>query len=339
MSRFHNKYTKCMLYSLVLFSLVLSLSGCKKKEEVSMLSVGEQKMSYEEVLAYGYIFAHEHNINNVADLQSVYEDDETYAQLYKQQMKDEMIDMLLLCEQASEDKLKLSKDDKLEAKEKTQMMLDTYGDNYFESVGVEASDLEAVYNRKSLAANYEEWFTGGKEDNQDIPRYIKVFQITFQTVLTDEMGNVMTDESGTAQQKSSEKIEEYRQLASDFVENTPSLDDAKKALNEYDSDVFGAEKYLKYDDLSVEYKRAVAGLSVGDFSEPFEGPYGIYVVVMMENDAKEYAAKITDHEVVNQHSERMEEQLSKLQTQYIGGASDCMNADLWKDISMEQFVR
>ena len=339
MSRFQKKWTKCLLCTLALFSLVLPLFGCKKKENSSMLIVGEQKMSYEEVLAYGYIFAHEHNINNVADLQSVYEDDETYAQFYKQQMKDEMIDILLLCEQASVDKLKLSKDEKLDSKEKTQMMLDTYGENFFESVGVDASDLEAVYNRKSLASSYEKWFTGGEDKQQDMARYIKVFQVTFQTVLTDEMGNVMTDESGMVQQKSSEKIVEYRQLASDFAEENFSLEEAKKVIKDYNSDIFGAEKYLKYDDLSVEYKKAVAGLSVGSFSEPFEGPYGIYVVQMIENDAKEYAEKMTDHELAKQYSEKMEEQLSKLQTQYIGGASDCMNDDLWKDITMEQFVR
>lgn len=170
-------------------------------------------------------------------------------------------------------------------------------------------------------------------------RYIKVYQVTFPTVLLDEEGLIKSNPDGTVQRQSEEEITKRKSQAEDFAEKAKLGENMEKLVKEYDSMVTGVERTLKYEDLSTAYRQAVDEISVGESSGVIVSEYGYYVVKLIDADDTEYADSITDYESKKASQDERAAILQELYDDYIRDDKSYKNSKRWDKITFDSFLK
>ena len=235
--------------------MMLSLGACGQSDDWVFLLHGE-KIYKQDVAAFAYIYAMEYNINDVEQLEEIYEDTTTYGEFYKQQLEDDIVSVVLLYKEADTKHVKLSDEAKEQIQASTSKVMERFGKDVLEEAGVSKADIENVYEMKMLGNTYLDGLLEGEKEGESLEsssgeedRYIKVYQVTFPTVELDDDGMVQSDADGNLKKLSATEISDREQEAISFVENAKNGEDIESLLQQCDSDVSGIVKYLKYDDL------------------------------------------------------------------------------------------
>ena len=182
-----------------------------------------------------------------------------------------------------------------------------------------------------------------KQKNENIQeektRYIKVYQVTFPTVLLDEDGMIKSNQDGTVQRQSETEIIKKKSEAEDFAEKAKSGENMEKLVKDYDNMVTGVERTLKYEDLDLAYKRAVDKLSVGESSDVIISEYGYYVVKLIDADDTEYSDSLSDYESEKASQDERAEILQELYDDYIRDDKNYKNSKRWDKITFTSFLK
>lgn len=330
---------KQIILSFVCVGLVMYLSACGIGKKW-IFSLNGEKIYNEDVTAFGLIYTKEYNIENTDELQEIYEGNETYAEYYKNELEDEILSTVLLYSEAKKNNCKLTKEEKQEISEKVEELVNEYGKEWLKERKVSDSDIEKIYEMKFLGNSYVESLTKEEEEGEsgENSRYVRVYQVTFPTVLLNEEGMIQSNQDGTVQKQSEEEIEKIKLQAEDFAEKVKSGEDIEKLVKEYDNTVTGVEKTMRYEDLDTEYKQAVDKLSKGDCSEVISGEYGYYVIKMLNDDDKEFVQAIADYEATTIVTDKKDEIVEELYDTYIKDNKDYKNAERWKEITIKLFL-
>lgn len=333
---------KRLLAGLLCICLVAGLTACGKGRKW-LFSIDGEKIYDKELMIYGLIFAGDYNLAKGEPLDEVYEDGMTYADYYKNELENEIVSTVLICKEAKAEKFKLSKEEKKKVKEQADKFLETYGEDWLKEQKISGDDVEKVYEMKKLGEVYlDSLSTNENEDKESetlTERYIKVFQVTFLTVELDENGMMKTDENGKVLKLSSDEIVEKKTQAEEFAEKVQGGESIETLVKDYDKTVTGMEKYLKYEDLSDDYKKAVDSLSAGSVSEVISSEYGYVVFKLLEADAKEHAVVISDYENKTSASEKEAELFEELFNKYLREDLNYKNTEKWEKVEISSFVR
>lgn len=331
-------YIKSMVALGLFLMLGLCLFGCGAKRK-TVFTVCQQELSYEETMVFGYAYGLEYNLNDPSQLEEPYNEEMTYGGYYKGQLKDEIVNTLLLYHEAKDNQIKLSAKDRDALDEAVEKFNSHFGESFLESKGIKSGDVERVLEMKAYADNYVESLISEIEDEKAEERYVRVMQVTFLTAKLDADGRYVLDEDGNVEMKSPLEIEEKRQQAEDFSTRAKDGEPIEALLKEYDSSVTGAQKYMKHEDMPEAYQKAVDGLSVNQVSAPIPFAYGYYVVQMLEQEGKDYAKAISDHERATAIQEKKDKVLKSLYNTEIGNSTDYVNEKLWQEIEISMFLK
>lgn len=325
--------------------MMLSLGACGQSEDWVFLLHGE-KIYKQDVAAFAYIYAMEYNINDVEQLEEIYEDTTTYGEFYKQQLEDDIVSVVLLYKEADTKHVKLSDEAKEQIQASTSKVMERFGKDVLEEAGVSKADIENVYEMKMLGNTYLDGLLEGEKEGESLEsssdeedRYIKVYQVTFPTVELDDDGMVQSDADGNLKKLSATEISDREQEAISFVENAKNGEDIESLLQQCDSDVSGIEKYLKYDDLEKNYKSAVDEMSVGEISDVIEADYGFYVIRLLEKDDAEFAGTVSNHEKESEGIAVQEEELERLYSEYAQPNKGYKNTGMWDLIDIKDYIK
>lgn len=323
-----------LLLTAIIFMMLAT--GCEKKAG-NVFHICGQDLSYEETLVFGYIYGMEYNLNASVSFDELYDGSLTYGQYCKQQIHDEIVDTMLLCHQAKEKGLSLSSEEKDTISTEVSGLMAYYGKDIFEKMNITEKDIKDVYEMKCFAQKYSEQLTAGEEEEGEPAQYVKVYQVTFLTAKLDGNGNYDLDENGNVMMLDASAISQKAEEAREFSVRVQDGEDIQTLVNEYSSAI-GVEKYLKYQDLPEEYKKAVDGLSVGKTSDAFSFEYGYYVIQLLQMDDKEYANIISHYDEATANDAKRQEELERLKDTNIGNSTDYIEEE-WDDIDIHTFVK
>ncbi len=332
---------KRIALSCLCIALLCGLCACSKQDWIFSLN-GE--MLYEkDVTIFGYIYAVEYNLHDKEQLDAIYEGTTTYGAYCKEQLEEDIILTVLLYKEAKKEKVKLSKEDETQLAVNVDKVLECFGEESLEEEGISKSDIEAVYEMKMLGAAYLSTLSNGENETEDeeepnSERYVKVFQVTFPTVALDEEGMVQSDNDGSLKQLSTAEVTQKQQEAETFAEAAKQGEDMKELLKDYDVTVTGIEKYMKYEDMEQAYKTAVDEMSVGEVSDVIRSDYGFYVVRLLEKEDVTYSQMMERHATESKALNAKKEWIEKLYAEYAEANKEYKNAEVWKAITMEQFI-
>ena len=114
--------------------IVLSLlAGCGGKKD-AVFTLNGVSVSKKEVDIYGFIYSIEHSIVDENNLMDVYDNGQTYAEHYKNDLEEDIITAVLLNKEADENKVALSLDDKNEADKKAGILIEKFGQDRLKSL-------------------------------------------------------------------------------------------------------------------------------------------------------------------------------------------------------------
>ncbi|MDE6625684.1 MAG: peptidyl-prolyl cis-trans isomerase [Lachnospiraceae bacterium] len=332
--RYHKVFA--MVMGLV---LLVSLTACGTKDK-KVFTVNGESFTYKDVMIFGYIFSREYNIEE-ATLDNNYEGKVTYRKYYKDELENEIVNTLLLYKEAQTGGMELSEPQ--QAEELSKVLMEDIGEEALEKYGITQSDVLRVYKMRLMADSYLETFSDEDkkedEDGADESRYIKVYQVIFPTVELDENGMLQSDENGKTLEVSSAKMEVKKEKADEFAQRIEDGENIEAVVRDYAAEVTAAEQYLRYEDLSPDYKRQIDRLSKGGVSNSFKSDYGYYVVKLLESDAKDYEKALSEHEEETEKQDRAEEELERLYSLYVAHNLEYKEQDLWDSITIDQFVQ
>lgn len=345
----------------VLFSvaLVLGLAGCGKKDD-AVFTLNGTTVDKKDVDIFGFIYVMEHSLVDNDQLSDVYEDGDTYAEHYKNDLEQDIILSVLLNKEADDNKIVLSAEDKTKAEERADALATKVGSDRLKEAGIDKNDIKKIYEMRlhgySYAASigeYEADEAGNVEnaeesnedeiadeasDGEDLDRYIRVFQVTFPTVVYDENGMLQTDSDGQLIRVSSEEMDNMRLSAESFSERVEEGEDIERLLKDEPVNVTGTERVLKYNDLSDDYKKAVSGLMPGAVSGVIPGEYGYYIVKMLDPADNEHAETIKNYEVQKESQEARQKLFDRLFDVYVGNDKGYRNDEMWDSISITDYT-
>lgn len=331
---------KQILFSFLCIGLLVCLNACEKGNKW-VFSLNGEKLYDKDITVFGLIYAKEYNIENTDKLKKTYEGNETYEEYYKSQLEDEIISTVLLYGRAKENNCKLTKEEEKEISQNAEELINAYGKEWIETKDITHSDIEKIYKMKFLGNSYIDSLTEEEDEDaqKENTRYIKVYQVTFPTVLLDENGMIQSAQDGTVQKQSEAEIAEKQSEAETFAEKARSGEDMKELVKDYDDTVTGVEKTLKYEDLDSEYKKAVDKISEGESSDVISSEYGYYVIKLMDADDIEYEESISGYEAAKASQDKQDEVLKELYDTYIGDDKDYKNSKRWDEIEIISFLQ
>ena len=113
------KKVRRILIVLISVVLVLGLTGCGKKND-AVFTLNGTTVDKKAVDIFGFIYVAEHSLVDYDQLSDVYEDGETYAEHYKNDLEQDIILSVLLNKEADDNKIVLSEEDKAKAEERAE---------------------------------------------------------------------------------------------------------------------------------------------------------------------------------------------------------------------------
>lgn len=334
------KRKKQILLSCVCIGLIVCLNACSIGNKW-IFSLNGEKLYDKDVIVFGLIYASEYNIQNTDQLQEIYDGNQTYLEYYKDQLEDEIISTVLLYRAAKENDYELREEEKEEVEKKAEELEEVYGKEWLEEKDIAISDIKKIYEMKVLGNSYINNQADEEEGEKQLeqPRYIKVYQVTFPTVLLDDEGMVKSNQDGTVQNQPDEEIAKRKHEADEFAKKVKSGEDMEALVKDYDSNITGVEKILKYDDLDSEYKQAVDKISEGESSDVISSEYGYYIIKLIDDNDTEYAQTVSGYEDIKISTEKKGETLTKLYDTYIGDDKDYKNSKGWEKIEITSFLK
>lgn len=302
-----------------------------------IFSLNGEKVYDADVTAFGLIYIREHNLSDEEQMKKAYDNSKTYGDHYKEELENEIISTALLYHEANEAQFELSDAIRQEAQKSAEEIADFCGEEWMSDLDISVSDVERVFRMKLLGDAYVNSLS--QEEYAKTERYIKVYQVTFSTAALDKEGMVQSDGAGKIVRLSNELIAQRKADALELVDKVHEGGNLETLSKAYGNSVTGMEKYLKYDDLEEEYKRAVDSVSEGGVSGLIEGDYGFYVVELIEADAKEHAGSVALYEEGTEIQEKRDEILEKLYAVHVRDDKEYKNDKRWKRISMLSFLQ
>lgn len=345
----------------IFFVIILGLCACDTSD-VWVFSLNGEKLYQKEVAAFAYVYVMEHNIQDKEQLEEDYENSQTYEEYYKDELEDDIISTTLLYKEATENKIKLSGEQKKQIKNNAEVVVERFGQEILDKYELSNSDIEKVYEMRMLGKLYLESLSedarNGEDDSnkaadqeekekEDIAasavvsgeRYIKVYQIIFPTVELDDNGMVRTDADGSLKKISSSEAAAMKEEAIAFVENAKKGANIEELVQDCRDGVTGSNKYLKYEDLDKNYQSAIDKMALGDISDVIESDYGYYVVCLLEKDDKKYAETMGNYQqetdVLTLHGEELE----RLYSEYAQENRGYKNTSLWDSLDIKDYMK
>ena len=317
--------------------MMITLSSCGKAKDV-VFTLNGTKIYSKDVDIFAYMYVMEHSLVDADKLEDIYENGETYSEHYINDLEEEIVLAVLLSKEADENKVVLSDEDKDKAKVNADKLFERFGEEKLIDSGIEKADVEEIYEMRFRGDAYAASIGNEYADVSD-DRYIRVFQVTFPTVVLDDSGMVKSNKDGELIRISVGEMEQMKADAESFSEKGRSGEDIKALLKDEPESVTGVERTLKYEDLSEDYKKSVDKLSQGDVSEVINGDYGYYVIEMLNNDDKDHAASIDNYEKQVNAIAARDELYEKLLNSYVGKNQEYRNDKLWEEMSIRKYMQ
>lgn len=318
--------------------LLCSLAGCGNKGKW-VFRLDNQKISYSQVLSFGYIFAKEHNMKDKMLLEELTSDGtQTYEEYYKEEFRQELIDTMLFAAEAETKGVSLSEEDKKEIKKELKALQKKYGKEYLKNQKVEEADLTYILERRCLARHYRDSFKEDSKGETGEEHYIKVYQTIFPTVELDEEGLMIPNQDGSLNRIDLPRRQELKEQAENYVLKIREGEDMARLRKELDDSVTDGELYLKYEDLDAQYKKVIDSLKVGEVSDCFELEYGYYVVKLLDKEVSDYKELLESQEQLSKQQEALLQEKNRLYNAHVGSDTEYKNQEVWDSISMKQFI-
>ena len=327
----------------------------------AIFTLNNVKVERSDVDIFGFMYVMEHSMVSTDELNEYFENGETYAEHYKKELEEEIVLSVLLSKEADDNGVLLSKEDENKAKDNAARLVEMFGEDRLNELNIGQEDVEKIYEMRfrgdSYAASISENYSGmtgvqleSTSDNapeeataapegEENDRYVRVFQVTFPTVVFDASGMIKTDKNGELIKVSSEEAEKMKEAAEAFAEKAKSGENIESLLKAEPKEVTGVERTLKYSDLSNDYKASIDTLSETQVSNVILSDYGYYVVKMLEKNDEEHAASIESYENQLKAVEARDELYEKLLNVYVGDDKNYRNDKLWEEVSIKSYMQ
>lgn len=325
-------------------TLVLMMTACGIGKQW-IFSLNGEKLYNKDIDAYGYVYVMDHNIANDGQMDTSYDEKDTYAEHYKKELEDELLSNVLLRQAAQDDKIGLSAKEKKACKKKAEALVNTYGEDTLKQKGLTQKDIQNVYEDQRLAENYvtakgkEDSVSRDIEDDPEKERYVAVYQILFPTVQLDDNGFVRSGDDGRQVEVSAEEKAQQKERAEELHSRVSDGENIETAWKTFSSYVTGNKTSYLYRDLDGEYKKQVDVLSEGQISEVFEGKYGYYIVRLDQKEDTEYSDRITNYEKQETIQNLQKELINDLYTRYVGNDKGYRNDKRWEAVSILEYLK
>lgn len=325
--------------SLVLIGICLTfgLTACHY-EGKWLFSLCGEKLYEEDVKIFGLIYMMEHNVTSKEHFNEIRQDHQTFGDYYKGEIETDLVETVLIYNAAKDEKFQLEKESKEEVDKKVEDFIEFYGEDWMKGRDIKKSDLQKVYEMKVLSQWYLDHFygeTGEKKEEEN--QYVKVYQVSFLTVVLDDTGKMKSNEDGTIEKISLDESLRKKEEAEEFAKKAKDGKDIETLLKEYQTSATGVEKYLKYDDLSEEYKNEMDALDEGEISGVISSDYGYYVMKILSKNADDYEKIIYDHQSNKKKEDEKEKKLNALYKELERNDNKYKNENRWKDITISSF--
>lgn len=334
------KLLKKIVVSALLACVALSATGCGKEED-AICVVGDVEFTPKDMKAYGVMFAQEHGLVSGEDLSAVNEDGVSYEEYYKSELRKDVVETLLIYNEAKENKVSLNKENKKEMKESVDTILDIYGKHWLDENDLERADIERMCEIRALSDQFlrEEMENETGMTQTSGARYVRIHQVQFMTVKMKDSGLLDTTDDGEPIGLSASEVQSVKEEAEDFSQRARDEKSITISRKNYDAYMSQIENFYKYDDLEPAMRDAIDTMKKGDISEAVKFKYGYCVFELLESDAKDFSETLYKHEVNEQQNNYREAWIKNLRREMAKEENVFENVEYWKEVRMKDFVR
>ncbi len=320
-----------VIVAVVVAAVFFFTAGNRKKK---VLTVGSEKIYMKEAVFYALQLAYDYHLSSTDSLDEFYDGETTYAEHYKNELKQRIIDAKVMYICAVQQGIQLNKEDKDVIEAQTAETLSNIG-AYLDKFQID----EALAHRILTEQYYGELLkkTVIPEETEEA-KYFHTYNLLFPTVYTNEDGTLLVDENGYVISMNETDREKQYELAMKAVELSKTditMDSIAKELgvSESSGDIYG--ELENYD--SEAYVEEVKRLDEGMVSDIIQTDYGYNVFCLVSADDREYAESVRDQEASLESSELLDEQMEKWRQE---ANLDELKAEgsLWEDFSMKNYV-
>lgn len=334
------KQHKNVVLSILIVSLMLLCFGCGK-EEKTICKVGNETLDERDMTAYGIMFAREHGLYSGDDFEAIYEDGMTYEEYYKNQLRQDVVETLLIYCKAKEEKVDLDKDEKKQLKEKMSDIIDAYGNHWLNDNKLNKDIIERACTIRMVSDKYlqqEMANAGGKSKDSEKDRYVKLHQVQFMTVRMKKNGLVDTSLDGDVQNLPMTDIAKVKKEAEDFASRAQAEQSITVTRKDYNSYMNQIENYYKYDDLDEEVREAIDTMQQGEISNVVHFKYGYCVFELLEADAKDFSQSLFEYEYSEEEKVFKENWIKELKLQIAKNGEITEDIDYWNQAKMSDYI-
>lgn len=301
----------------VLLAGVVFLGGCSNKTEEKdstvspaateapkpeknqvVLTVGEQKLTYAELVLYLRSKKQETESLYGEDIWDYKIDGEgtTYEEMLKEQILEDIKYIKLVCDQAAVLGITLTEDELLDVDEYTAAFLSEFTAEDLEYYGFDKEIVRGIYRDNVLANKIYESLTLNVDTEVSDE---EARQAEFWYILIAKYGY---DEEGNRIEYTQEQMEEVEQRAQDVYERAQTEEDFYALAKEVSDDDDEIDIIVGRGEMSKKLEDAAFALKKGELSELLENDTG-YFIFYCVNELEEEATNAKKEEIIRQRQE------------------------------------
>lgn len=270
-----------------------------------ILKVGEESVTYQEVLFYVYQAVNRFQTNLDDDVWDVkLEDGVTFNNCAKEGIMKELTELKIIGQQAETDGISLSEDEMVDVRQQAKVFLSSVSEEDKETYGFNESLLVDIYADHALANKMFD-VTTGKVDTSISDEEVRQYSIQYLKVSTLKEAKTLY--------KSAKKTDDFYSLAKENTE-----DDTVNLK-------FGVK------DKPAEFGDAAIKLQTGETSGIITGDTGYYIIYCV-SDNDEDAASEKKEEIIQARQDAVFE---KCYTEWSGNYNVVVSTKLWKKLTLK----
>ncbi len=288
---------------------VCVMSGCAIQDNRAVITVNGEDVN---PASYGYYLSmvkqqmlSEAGISTEEDAEKFWStpiDDDDPLETAREKAEEEIIDMMVQCQQAEKAGIKLTEEEEQQIRDAISDVVSNLGgraeyERQLKEMGTDADAFESLYRKSTLISKYVE----SLEENgtltvneEEVSEYIEENYVKAKHIL------FATQDLTTGMPYDDAQAESVRQTALNVLEQIKDGGDFDKLMVEYSEDTGLAQNPDGYEftkgEMVPQFEEAAFDLDVGEVSDLVETTYGIHIIkrlpfVITDEKVEEYTAK------------------------------------------------
>lgn len=295
-----------------------------KGDDTVMMAVGEETVTYGEVLFYLYQLKQKYEGSLGEEVWNAQiEDGKTFGEYAKEEILDQLTELKIICARAAKDEVVLSADELSQIEREAQEYMSSISEEGKETYHISLDMVKKVYQENVLAGKMFDITTSSvsTEVSDEEARQVKLQYIEIILEGMDKDGNrIALDEK---------ERQKAKKEAGELLKEWKAAED-KEAFAQANSQSENTEVIYGTDNPPEVFGEAGLSLSSKDFGEVIEGDKSIYLIYCAE-DMDEDATREKKEDIIRK---KQDEIFQKSYTEWSKNYKVVVSTPLWESIEL-----